>query len=192
MGPVDRLRRDARRGPGLGRIHVGRDGSHLQYREVQARAAARSVDGVSRVLAGGSRAALRSRPAGPVVASAGDVESALGDVRGRVVRDALHDGAVSGIPAGGAGEIRMASSNGVDPSDLGAADDSRRVALDAPPELAGLSVPDCAFEAVPAVVLPDSAAALLYLGDRGGAGDDDLRIVAQQPRVRARAGAASA
>ncbi len=46
-------------------------------------------------------AAVRPGPAGPLVASAGDVESAFGDVRSGVVRDALHHRAVPGIPAGG-------------------------------------------------------------------------------------------
>ena len=47
---------------------------------IQAGAAAGDFDGVSGLLAGGGRAAVRPGAAGPVVASAGDVESALGDV----------------------------------------------------------------------------------------------------------------
>jgi hypothetical protein len=39
---------------------------------------------------------------------------------------------------------------------------------------------------------PDSAAAVLCFGDCGGAGDDDFRIVAQQPGVRPRPGTAAA
>ena len=39
---------------------------------------------------------------------------------------------------------------------------------------------------------PDPAAAVLHFRHRGGAGDDDFRIVAQQPGVRARAGTAAA
>ena len=39
---------------------------------------------------------------------------------------------------------------------------------------------------------PDSAAAVLCFGDRGGAGHDHFRIVAQQPGLRPRAGTAAA
>ena len=85
-------------------------------------------------------------------------------------------GAVPGIPADGVREVRLAQAAGVDPPHLGAADDSGRAAFHAAPEFAGHAVPDRAGEALPAVVHADSAAAVLRLGDCGGAGDDDLRI----------------
>ena len=75
---------------------------------------------------------------------------------------------------------------------LGAAHDPGRAALHPAPELARHAVPDRAGEAVSALVHADAAAALLRLGDRGGPGDDDLRILAQQPRLRPRAGTAAA
>src|SRR4029079_19168407 len=65
-------------------------------------------------------------------------------------------------------------------------------AFDAASELAGDSLSDCAFETVSALVHADSAAAFLDFGHRGRAGDDDFRIVAQQPRVRPGAGIAAA
>ena len=64
-------------------------------------------------------------------------------------------------------------------------DDPGRAALHAAPELAGNPVPDRAGEALSAVVHAAAAAAVLHLGDRRGPGDDDFRIVAQQPGVRA-------
>ena len=69
----------------------------------------------------------------------------------------------------------MAQAAGVDPPDLGAADDSRRTALHAAPEFAGHTVPDRAGEAVCAVVHADSAVAVLDFGDRGGPGHDHFR-----------------
>ena len=61
-------------------------------------------------IAGGGGAALRPRPPRPSVAPAGDVEPALGDVRGGLVRHPLYHGAVPGIPAGGVREIRAGTS----------------------------------------------------------------------------------
>ena len=110
--------------------------------KIQAGAAAGDPDGVPRLHAGGGRAAVRPGPARPPVASAGDVESALGDVRSGLVRHPLHHGAVPGIPAGGVREVRLAQAARVDPPDLGAADDPGRAALHPAPELAGHPVPD--------------------------------------------------
>ena len=159
---------------------------------LQAGAAAGDSDGVSGLLAGGGRPAVRPGAAGPLVASAGDVESALGDVRSGVVRDAVLHGAVPGIPADGVREVRLAQAAGVDPQDLGAADDSGRAAFHAAPEFAGHAVPDRAGEALRAVVHADSAAAVLDLGDCGGPGDDDFRMLAQQPRLWPGAGTSAA
>ena len=49
----------------------------------------------------------------------------------------------------------------------------------------GTLVPDRAGEALSAVVHAAAAAAVFHLGDRRGPGDDDFRILAQQPGVRA-------
>ena len=96
--------------------------------------------------------AVRPGPPRPPVASAGDVEPALGDVRGGLVRHALHHRAVPRIPARGLREVRPAQAARVDPPHLGAADDPGRAAFHPAPELAGHAVPDHAREAVSALV----------------------------------------
>src|SRR5471030_1279936 len=72
----------------------------------------------------------------------------------------------------------------MDSQNLRAAHDSGSAALHAAPELARFALPDCAGEALSALVHPDAAADVLCFGDRRGPGDDYLRILAQQPRLR--------
>src|SRR5450432_2749500 len=72
----------------------------------------------------------------------------------------------------------------MDSQDFRAAHDSGRPALHAAPELARFAFHDCAGEALSALVHPDAAADVLCFGHRRGTGDDDLRILAQQPRLR--------
>src|ERR1035438_116738 len=88
--------------------------------------------------------------------------------------------------------MRAAQAAPVDSQDLGSVDDPGRAALHAAPKFARDTISDRARKALPVVVYTHPAAAVLHFVDRRGPGDDDLRIVAQQPGFRPRAGVAPA
>ena len=116
VGDVDRFRRDGGRGPGRRRVRHRRHGVHLRPRPVPPHQPPRHPDRVSGLSGGHLRTA--GRPGAPLEHLADDrqLEPALAAVRGRRVRDALHDGPGAGICARGSGTVRLGPDSGEDPS----------------------------------------------------------------------------
>src|SRR5262249_51059283 len=146
--------------------------------------AADGADGVPGLRLRDRRAALRPRAALAHLARARVLEPALGDVRGGVVRDALHHGAGARAPAR---RLRALPARGPAPRDrhgLHAAGDRRGDPLDTAPVVARVALPDRPLEAAPALVLAAAAAPLLRLRDRGRPRHGDPRVVPERPRQR--------
>src|ERR1700751_2927357 len=111
------------------------------------------------------------------MASAHHAESALGHVRGGVLRDALHDGIGARVLAHRSGALQPAKAVKGSTRHFDSAGHLRRDSLHAASVVAGHALPDRSREAVSALVYAVAAGVLLPLGHRGGISDDHLRIV---------------
>ena len=99
LGALDRLRRDVRRHAGCRRLHPDGGGGDLQHQALALHHAAHHPHRLHGLPAGLRRAHVRPRPALEHLASAHHAQPALGDVRSRLLRDALHHGAGAGVLA---------------------------------------------------------------------------------------------
>ena len=190
LGTVDRLRRDVRRHAGGRRFHPDRGGRDLQHQALSFHRPAHDSDGIPGLSAGVRRADVRPRTAVEHLASADHAQSALGDVRGRLLRHVLHHGAGPGVLADRAGALQPAEAVADCPQRDGGLRDPGRAALDAAPVVAGHAVPHHAQQAASLLVQPAVAGVLLPVGDCGGLGDDHLRVFDEFEVLRPRAGAA--
>ena len=100
--------------------------------------------------AGVRGAHVRPGAAIPHLAPAGHAESALGDVRGRLLRDAVHHGAVARVLAHRAGTLQSAEAAEDYAGGTDSAGDPGSDSLDPAPVIAGHAVPDHAGKAAPA------------------------------------------
>ena len=179
-------------GAGGGRLHADERRPPLQPAPLRADRAADGADGVPRLRLRDRGADVRPRPALAHLARARVLEPALGDVRGGVVRDALHDRAGARAVARRLRALPARGPAAGDPHRLHAARDRRGDPLDAAPVVARLALPDRALEAAPALVLAAAAAPLLHLRDRGGPRHGDHRVLPERALDRAAPGASPA
>ena len=156
-------------GLAAGRLHHHHRRLRLQRQALQADRAPHDPHRVPRLHARGGGPDVRPGPALEPLAPARDVEPALGDVRGVVVRDALPTVLAlefSGMVferLGWTPRPRRPAGRDAAPGDRGSA------ALDPAPVVPGLVLPDRARQAARALVHAPAAGAVLPLRDRGRA-----------------------
>src|SRR6202158_377556 len=124
------------------------------------------------------------------MASAHHAESALGHVRGGVLRDALYDGTGARVLADRSGTVQPAKAIKSSTRHSDSAGHLRGDSLHAASVVAGHALSDRSREAVSALVHAVAAGVLLPVGDRRGISDDDLRIILEFQAFRIAAGVA--
>src|SRR3989442_8130799 len=175
---------------GRWRFHANCRCTHFQHQAAAPDRAPHDFDGLAGIPAGLRSPDVRPWTAIAHLASADHAEPALGDVRGGVLRDAIHGGPGAGVLAHCAGafqpaETAKAHSRGADPTG-----DRRGNPLHAAPVVAGHVVPDHAGKAASFLVQPSAAGVLLHFRDRGRTGDDYLRVVHELQAFRTSTGTA--
>src|SRR5579872_960170 len=126
------------------------------------------------------------------MASADYAKSALRDVRGGVLRDAVHHGAGAGVFTDRAGEIQSAKATQDREEDFDPAGDLRRDSFDPASVVAGHAISHHAGKAASFLVQPAAAAVLFPVRDCSGTGNDHLRVVVEFEAFRIATGIASA
>src|SRR5271167_1350367 len=124
------------------------------------------------------------------MASADHAESTFRDVRGGLLRDALHHGAGARVLTHRARTLQPAKAIKSGARDSDSAGDLRRDSLHAAPVFAGHAVPDRSRETAPLLVQPVAAGVFLSLGHCRRISDDHLRIVDEFQAFRIATGAA--
>src|SRR6185369_5259653 len=118
------------------------------------------------------------------LASADNVEPAFGDVRSRVVRDAVYDGAGAGIQPYALRKAELAEAAQDCKGHHDTAGDRGRDAFDTASIVIGIPLPDRAQQAACTLVLAAAAGVLPDLGDRARLRDDDLRILSKSESLQ--------